>query len=137
MGKSLHPKVKEFKEFVRKHPRIVKDVRNGNANWQDLFEDWYLLGEEDTRWNAYRDAENSSDSEVEKEDKSKNGWFDHVGELVKKMDANQLQSHINNINEVLGTVQGVISQFQSNPKGTSVTNETRAKPSHPFSFRKD
>jgi hypothetical protein len=135
MGKSLHPKVKEFKEFVRKHPKIVKDVRNGNANWQDLFEDWYLLGEEDTRWAPYKDAGAKSDEK--EEENSKNGWFDHVGELVKKMDANQLQSHINNISEVLGTVQGVISQFQSNPKGTTVSNETRSKPSHPFSFRKD
>jgi hypothetical protein len=135
MGKSLHPKVKEFKEFVRKHPKIVKDVRNGNANWQELFEDWYLLGEEDTRWNPYRDT--AEKNEKKDEESSKNGWFDHVGELVKKMDANQLQSHINNISEVLGTVQGVISQFQSNPKGTTVTNETRSKPSHPFSFRKD
>jgi Putative coat protein len=135
MGKSLHPKVKEFKEFVRKHPKIVKDVRNGNANWQELFEDWYLLGDEDTRWNPYRDT--AEKNEKKDEESSKNGWFDHVGELVKKMDANQLQSHINNISEVLGTVQGVISQFQSNPKGTTVTNETRSKPSHPFSFRKD
>jgi hypothetical protein len=135
MGKSLHPKVKEFKEFVRKHPKIVKDVRSGNANWQDLFEDWYLLGEEDTRWDAYRDSDNKNDSK--KEETGKNGWFDHVGELVKNMDANQLQNHINNINEVLGTVQGVISQFQSNPKSSPVKNETRSKPPHPFSFRKD
>ncbi|NQD64613.1 hypothetical protein HP456_01575, partial [Bacillus haikouensis] len=105
------------------------------ANWQELFEDWYLLGEEDTRWNPYRDT--AEKNEEKDEESSKNGWFDHVGELVKKMDANQLQSHINNISEVLGTVQGVISQFQSNPKGTTVTNETRSKPSHPFSFRKD
>ncbi|MGR3763735.1 YlbD family protein [Rossellomorea sp. NS-SX7] len=135
MGKSLHPKVKEFKEFVRKHPKIVKDVRSGNANWQELYEDWYLLGEEDTRWDIYRDEENKVGAD--KGESSKNGWFDHVGELVKNMDANQLQSHINNISEVLGTVQGVISQFQSNPKSSSVTNETRSKPSHPFSFRKD
>ncbi|MEG9296531.1 YlbD family protein [Mangrovibacillus sp. Mu-81] len=135
MGKSLHPKVKEFKEFVRKHPKIVRDVRNGNANWQELFEDWYLLGEDDTRWDSYREAGAQNDEKVE--DNNKSGWFDHVGELVKKMDANQLQSHINNISEVLGTVQGVISQFQSTPKGTAVTNEARSKPSHPFSFRKD
>ncbi|NQD68887.1 hypothetical protein HP456_23565, partial [Bacillus haikouensis] len=72
MGKSLHPKVKEFKEFVRKHPKIVKDVRNGNANWQELFEDWYLLGEEDTRWNPYRDT--AEKNEEKDEESSKNGW---------------------------------------------------------------
>ncbi|MCA1053389.1 YlbD family protein [Rossellomorea aquimaris] len=135
MGKSLHPKVKEFKEFVRKNPKIIKDVRNGNTNWQDLFEDWYILGEEDTRWDSYRDGEKSSEAKAV--DSNKNGWFDSVGELVKNMDANQLQSHINNISEVLGTVQGVISQFSSNPKSPTVSSDTRSKPSHPFSFRKD
>lgn len=57
MGKTLHPKVKEFKEFVRNHPKIVKEVRNGNANWQDLFEDWYLLGEEDSTWDKYKNEQ--------------------------------------------------------------------------------
>ncbi|MGM0750303.1 MAG: YlbD family protein [Bacillota bacterium] len=138
MGKSLHPKVKEFKGFVKKHPKIVRDVRNGDANWQDLFEDWYLLGEDDTKWDKYRDQvtkETTATNQV-----SKNGWMDQVGEMVKKMDANQLQQHINSLSEALGAVQGVLSQFQSNNNRGSKTatkTETPSKPSHPFSFRKD
>ncbi|MCA1062247.1 YlbD family protein [Rossellomorea sp. AcN35-11] len=138
MGKSLHPKVKEFKEFVKKHPKIVKDVRNGGANWQDLFEDWYLLGEDDTRWSKYKD-ENVKDSNTDNQG-SKNGWMDQVGEMVKKMDANQLQQHINSLSEAVGAVQGVLSQFSSKGStgsGTATKTDSRTKPTHPFSFRKD
>ncbi|MGD6848653.1 YlbD family protein [Rossellomorea aquimaris] len=138
MGKSLHPKVKEFKGFVRKHPKIVKDVRNGDANWQDLFEDWYLLGEDDTRWDKYKDEAAKESSPTNQG--SKSGWMDQVGDMVKKMDANQLQQHINSLSEALGAVQGVLSQFQSNNNrgsGTATKTETPPKPSHPFSFRKD
>ena len=137
MGKSLHPKVKEFKEFVRENPKIVKDVRNGHANWQDLFEDWYLLGEEDTRWDQYKDGNAKSKENSINSEEKKSGWMDQVGEMVKKMDANQLQQHINSLSEALGTVQGVLSQFQSNNRSTTVKNDTPSKPSHPFSFRKD
>ncbi|WP_064093828.1 YlbD family protein [Rossellomorea aquimaris] len=137
MGKSLHPKVKEFKEFVRENPKIARDVRNGQANWQDLFEDWYLLGEEDTRWDQYKEGNSKSNVNSISSEGKKSGWMDQVGEMVKKMDANQLQQHINSLSEALGAVQGVLSQFQSNNRGTTDKNETPSKPSHPFSFRKD
>ncbi|BCB03230.1 YlbD family protein [Bacillus sp. KH172YL63] len=139
MGKTLHPKVKEFKEFVKKHPKIAKDVRNGGAKWQDLFEDWYLLGEDDTRWDQYRD-EPLKEKDPESTHTDKGGWMDQVGEMVKKMDASQLQQHINNLSEALGTVQGVLSQFQGgNSRGSDQApkKEAPSKPSHPFSFRKD
>ncbi|TMU87905.1 hypothetical protein FGG79_07285 [Bacillus sp. BHET2] len=140
MGKTLHPKVKEFKGFVKKHPKIVKDVRNGDANWQDLFEDWYLLGEDDTRWEKYKDDSMKEKDTTSNNPENKGGWMDQVGEMVKKMDANQLQQHINSLSEALGTVQGVLSQFQSGSNrggSTSTKTETPSKPSHPFSFRKD
>lgn len=63
--------------------------------------------------------------------------MDQVGEFVKKMDANQLQQHINNLSEALGAVQGVISNFQTTNKTPTVETDTRSKQTHPFSFRKD
>jgi Putative coat protein len=140
MTKKLHPKVAEFKSFVKKHPKIIKDVRNGTAQWQDLFEDWYLLGEEDSRWDEYREDREEKKKTAQNSDGNKAGsWVDQIREMVKNMDANQLQGHINSISEALGAVQGVLSQFQSSnsTKATPKIEETSAKPSHPFSFRKD
>ena len=48
--KKLHPSVLQFKEFVKNNPKIIQEVRKGKATWQELYEDWYLLGEDDSRW---------------------------------------------------------------------------------------
>ncbi|WP_409253585.1 YlbD family protein [Bacillus sp. SCS-153A] len=132
MAKKLHPKVKEFKEFVQKHPRIASEVKKGTATWQDLFEEWYLLGEEDSRWDDYKQDE---DKQEKKESK---GFMDQIGGMLKNMDANQMQQHIHSLSQAIGAVQGVLSQFQSsNSTSAPEQNETPQRPRHPFSFRKD
>jgi hypothetical protein len=56
--------------------------------------------------------------------------------MVKKMDPNQMQNHINNLSQALGAIQSVISQFPgNNPTAGSV--KPSEGPKHPFVFRKD
>ena len=52
--KKLHPSVQQFKEFVNHHPKMVHEVRSGHKTWQQFYEEWYLLGEEDPIWATYR-----------------------------------------------------------------------------------
>jgi hypothetical protein len=131
MQKNLHPSVIKFKEFVKKNPALIMEVRNGNSTWQELYEDWYLLGEEDDRWGKLGVKPSPR---VEKEDK-KGDWISTVLGTVQKMDPDQIQHYINNLSQALGAIQGVISQFQgsSQPKQTNPKIEHK----HPFSFRKD
>lgn len=133
--KKLHPSVLQFKEFVKNNPKIIKEVRSGKATWQELYEDWYLLGEEDKRWESVG-AEKESESKTEHE--SKSDWVSSFMGMVKKMDPNQMQSHINNLSQALGAIQGVISQFQGgNVNSVSGPVKTQEGPKHPFVFRKD
>ena len=37
--------MEEFKAFLKKHPSLVYEVRRGIYTWQEVYEDWYLLGE--------------------------------------------------------------------------------------------
>jgi hypothetical protein len=133
MAKKLHPKVKEFKQFVQKHPKLSYEVKKGTASWQDLFEEWYLLGEEDSRWDEYRDGKS------QQEKKESKGFMDQIGGMLKNMDPNQMQQHINSLSQAIGAVQGVLSQFQSTGSTPSITeqNEAPERPRHPFSIRKD
>lgn len=131
--KKLHPSVLKFKEFVKNNPNIIQEVRKGNASWQELYEDWYLLGEDDKRWETIQ-ADKKSDSETKTE--TKGDLMSNLMGMVKKMDPNQVQHHINNLSQALGAIQGVISQFQgSNPTGTQV--KPQEGPKNPFLFRKD
>ena len=113
--KKLHPAVEEFKKFVSQNPEVIEAVRTGKATLQDLFEDWYLLGENDSRWDSYRSVPKTSDSTS----KIKTDIIGGILEKVKKMDPNMISSHIGQLSQALGTLQGVLGQFQ---KGDNQNN---------------
>ncbi|MCM3114061.1 YlbD family protein [Neobacillus sp. MER 74] len=132
--KQLHPTVIQFKEFVKSNPKLVQEVRRGKATWQELYEEWYLLGEEDTRWETIGTSDESAAEEASTE--SKGDWISTIMGMVKKMDPNQMQNHINNLSQALGAVQSVLSQFQGNNAAGGAAKPPEG-PKHPFLFRKD
>jgi hypothetical protein len=134
MAKKLHPSVEKFKEFVKSNPNLIQEVRKGNATWQELYEDWYLLGEDDKRWESFG---NKPDNEPEKNNEpEKADWMSNIVGTFKKMDANQIQHHINNLSQAIGAIQGVLSSFQAGNQGGAPVKPQEG-PKHPFSFRKD
>ena len=40
----------EFRAFLTKYPGIVEDVKNGNLSWQQMYENWVVLGDNDASW---------------------------------------------------------------------------------------
>ncbi|MBD8007019.1 YlbD family protein [Bacillus norwichensis] len=131
-GKKLHPSVEQFKAFVKEHPILIKLVRDNEYTWQELYEDWYLLGEDDPKWAQYTNG-NTSKAGHQKDDNKT--WVQQLTGVVKKMDANQMQHHINNLSQAIGAIQGVLTQFQgNNQENTQPQNDA---PRNPFSFRKD
>ncbi|MCM3665762.1 YlbD family protein [Mesobacillus subterraneus] len=130
--KKLHPSVQKFKEFVKAHPALIQEVRSGSTTWQELYEDWYLLGEDDPRWGT---KSNSEKAEKDDEQEKKTDWLGTIMGAVQNMDPEQLQGQIYNISQAIGAIQGVLSQFQGNKGGQQVSKSSG--PGHPFSFRKD
>jgi hypothetical protein len=140
--KKIHPSVLKFKEFVKNNPKIIQEVRQGRATWQELYEDWYLLGEDDERWDSIgENRKNSSELAGNKKDavvfsEGKTDWMSTITGMLKKMDANQLQYHANNLSQAIGAIQGVLAQFQNSANQPTNRREMEG-PKHPFSFRKD
>ncbi|HEY4553549.1 MAG TPA: YlbD family protein [Bacillaceae bacterium] len=134
--KELHPAVAQFKEFVKEHPGLIRSVRNGDHGWQELFEEWYLLGSEDPRWDPFKPhtgkGEHAQASAEQKDGSS--GWIQHVASLVKNMDVNQMQYYARQLSEAIAMIQGFLSQYQG-----SQPQETNAEKGRmdPFAFRKD
>ncbi|MDP4169265.1 MAG: YlbD family protein [Bacillota bacterium] len=136
--KKLHPSVEKFKGFVKTHPAIVQEVRSGKSTWQELYEDWYLLGEEDEKWDAFRaEGVNTNGNSKSDNEKEKNDWMSQALGMMKKMDATQMQVYINNLSQALGAIQGLISQFQGSGPVSSPPPKSPEGPKHPFMFRKD
>ncbi|MBS4207745.1 YlbD family protein [Bacillus sp. FJAT-50079] len=130
-GKVLHPSVEKFKSFVKQYPKIGQSVKDNENTWQDLYEDWFLLGEDDPKWDAYKGERVAGQEKEKVEEKS---WVDQFTGIMKKMDANQVQYHLQNLSQAIGAVQGVLMQFQG---GNEQSQPKAAERKSPFSFRKD
>ncbi|MBA2874112.1 YlbD family protein [Thermaerobacillus caldiproteolyticus] len=131
MAKNLHPSVEKFKRFVKKHPKIIQEVRNGQKTWKEFYEEWYLFGEDDEIWEKYKNEKNEKVDQTEK----MNSVINKIVSTIKNMDVNEMQQHIANVQQAITAIQNVIGQFQgmkqSQPSGTLPHDQ------HPFSFRKD
>ncbi|MDQ0231298.1 YlbD family protein [Metabacillus malikii] len=126
--KKSNSSVDKFKEFVRKHPKLIQEVRKGNKKWQDVYEDWYLLGENDVIWKPYKE-EQETETEEQKKD-----FMTQMVSAIKKMDMNEVNHHITNVSSTLATIQDLFNQFG----GTKGPKQHQSGGNHqPFSFRKD
>lgn len=137
MSNEQNQLLEEFKMFVRNHPSLVKEVRRGVYTWQEIYEDWYLLGESNQLWDDYRDDLATVEEDLAKKTESAKEEKDVVATLfdsLKNVDVQSMQKHVSNLSQALGTISGVISQFQSTP---AVEEKQVAKQQNPFSLRKD
>lgn len=125
MEKHLHPSVEQFKQFVKKHPKMIQEVRKGKKTWKQFYEDWYLFGEEDEIWNEYKDQR-------EKQSTDSYPFISKILSTLKNMDPNEMQQHIASVQEAISAIQNVIGQLQGMKQSSPAQREH-----HPFSFRKD
>lgn len=139
--KPLHPRVAEFKEFVKRHPKLVREVRSNNRTWQDIFDEWQVLGEEDDTWKTYK-KQNSTNQSSEKnadekeEGSKKNDFMKQLFGIIENVDMNEVQKHIGNASGAIANIQSLIGQFQANNQGSDSIQPTQTH-QDPFSFKKD
>lgn len=135
----LHPSVLQFKQFVNSNPYLIKKVRTGDYDWQELFEEWYLLGEDDPRWDEAKDEEGAKESGA----KTKNPLItkdkaNQVIAFLKRLDPEQINSHIDNFSKTIGAIQTMIGQFQGEQTTSQQSKQSKqSKQPNPFQFRKD
>ena len=133
MTKKLSAEVQKFKAFVQKHPALIKEVRQGNTTWQDLFEEWYLLGEDDPKWEPYRIG--GKPVQREKSSLEKNEWLVQLLESVKKLDPEQIQTFANQMSKALDVAIEFLNEMKPNEPSGERFPPRRSH--HPFMFRKD
>lgn len=146
MAKKKRQSIEQFREFVKKHPHLRNEVKMKQTTWQELFEEWYLLGESHPRWEADQKESESSTKEqsnIVNKNKESEQSADFMGMVLgalKNMDINQIQQYIISANQALGTIQGLLEMFQGSK--TRQEESSTEKPEieqrkNPFMFRKD
>ena len=91
-------KKEEFKEFVRKNPRLVKYVKEGNSSWQKFYEIYDLYGEDKEAWKDYLPVAAAATATATLGIADFMNWF-------KSMDLDSIQNGVNSLQRVLGVVQ--------------------------------
>ncbi|NUK28999.1 YlbD family protein [Parageobacillus sp. VR-IP] len=129
MAKHLHPSVEKFKQFVKKHPKIIQEVRSGKKTWKEFYEDWYLFGEDDEMWESYKQEQ----SPAKQKEKGGSKWLEKISNILQNMDSDEVQKHLESVQQAIAAIQNIITQFQ----GPEKQHISAAKDEHPFSFRKD
>lgn len=116
----LNNELIRFKEFINKHPKLIREIRRNGKSWQELYEQWVILGEDDIHWDQFKEEPKEAEKEEAKEAKEKMfSKFDLKPDLVKQllkytetMDINKIQEQIHQLSKTIGTVQEIVSQYQ-------------------------
>lgn len=104
----MQSRMEEFRSFVSSHEKIKEEVRNGNRTWQNIYEEWVILGEENPEWDKYK-------SNTDKKVVSQNGNnlsinMDSVKNVIgyiKKINPDDLNKTLNTLQKVIQIAQTV------------------------------
>ena len=110
----MSQKVLEFKEFVKKYPTIKKAMDIKGKTWQDLFEEWTLLGSEAT-WNNYKEGEDEiKNNSTPKTSLPVTKEMAQIGDMiktcvnyVKKINPDNVSKTVTNVQKMMALVAGI------------------------------
>lgn len=99
----MSEKLDEFKKFVKAHPLLKTEVSSKRKTWQELYEDFVLLGED-----AFID-DNTTKTEIKKNttDNSTEDLIKTIVGYVKKIDPDQVTKTVTSIQKVLELIGGI------------------------------
>lgn len=120
-------KKEEFKEFVKKNPKLISYVKNNEMTWQKFYEMYDLYGDDDNIWNEYTSSPTLGiDKKVTKTAKTGIAGLtlSEVVNWFKNVDLDGLQESIGSVQRVLGVVQD-FSKKDNNVESTKQTYKPR------------
>lgn len=106
-------KKEEFKEFVKKNPSLIKNIKNGEMTWQKYYEIYDLYGDSEEAWKDYVKKE-EIDNKIEAAATTAGfiSW-------LKTLDLDSIQNGVQSVQRVLS----VLGDF-----GTKETKKEEYKP---------
>ena len=113
-------KIEEFKEFVRKNPSLISQVKNNNMTWQQFYEFYDLYGEDKNIWNNYirsNNVENNSNT------RNTSSSLTEIINMAKNMDVNKVQEGIVSLQKAIGLVSDLFVKDNTNK-----TSEYKPRP---------
>lgn len=129
---NLHPTVIAFKNFINEHPALLKEIRITGRPWQEYYEKWVLLGEDDPYWDAYKTSsekrnDDPKDEKTNKKESKNSEWMQQLLKYAENLDMNKVQENVHQLSNAISSIQELLEQFQH-------TNQQR-DPRSPFTHK--
>jgi len=111
----------DFKEFVKTKPELVSFIKDGQMTWQKFYEIYDIYGSDEAAWSDYtRSSKNTNLTDS----------ISTITDMVKKIDVESIQKHINTAQKALGIVQELTT------KSTNITSNLAKGPVTPRPLNK-
>ncbi len=94
-----------FKAFIKKHPGLIDEVKNGAWTWKELYEEWYLLGDDDEKWIPY--AKDAAQDE-------KTDGFAALFSKLKNVNLEDVHKNIVEMRGLVSSIQEFVRELQPN-----------------------
>ena len=99
-------KKEEFKEFIRNKPELVEYIKNKEMTMQSFYEIYDIYGDNEEAWMPY----------VRKKIKEEVKSTPKINDIMKNINMDELQKHINTAQKALGVVEELTSKGTTNIK---------------------
>ncbi len=115
----MNSRMDQFRAFVEKHPQLKNEVRNKKTTWQNLYEEWYLLGENNDSWKQYEQVSQATTSQETTTEKTNSSIVNM--DSIKSIMGYVQKLNPDSVNKTLNTAQKVIQIVQSLNGGGKAT----------------
>lgn len=106
-------KKEEFKEFIKSKPELVEYIKNKEMTMQSFYEIYDVYGNDENAWKAYERKSESSSNLLN---------ATKITDIMKNINLDEIQKHINTAQKALGVVEDLTS------KGTNTISNTLKGP---------
>lgn len=112
----LDPTVIQFKKFINNKPVLIKRVREEGRSWQEYYEKWALLGEDDPMWEKYK-------QEINEKEHRKQELLSGLVTLINYVDLNTIDKYINQFSNVILFLGEFLNNYKGDTESSSESTE--------------
>lgn len=104
-------KIDEFKNFVKKNPELINNVKSEKMTWQKYYELYDLYGEDENIWKNYILKENNNENKTVNNATSK---FNELLDMAKNIDVDKVQNGISSLQKAIGLFGEIFANKNGN-----------------------
>lgn len=97
----MSTRMDEFRDFVSRYPLVREDVVSGKKTWQNIYEDWVILGENNSIWDKYKESKKETIDLLSSEN------LRNIMNYVKKINPDSISKTLNTVQKILQITEGI------------------------------